>query len=361
VRRPPRHAHSVRRAVAAVLALSALLRPLSARADDAVHQEPNGPTLGADQIQFAAHEHDLGYRAYLAKMYDDAATHFENAFFAAPNPAELRYAIRARRDAAEPARAATLAAIGQRKFATDASMSKLADEVIAEARPTVYEVRIISEADCSVAVDDKIVAVEKVKTFRFFVTAGKHELRISWSDDRTKTVAIEAKPGASQTLELEAPSLPSPTPPPLPPVAPAPIVTPQPLLPAPDVTQASSSSRPLGPAAFVAGAALTAVGLGLTVWSGIDAEKNPGQAAVKSDCVGLGDGCAEYQQGLAAQRRTNILVAGTSGVAALTAVIGVFFTHWHGGGERSPSPRADHQVLIEPAFGLGQAALRATF
>ena len=53
----------------------------------------------AEQLQFAAHEHDLGYRAYVAKSFDEAATHFENAYFAAPNPAELRSAIRARREA----------------------------------------------------------------------------------------------------------------------------------------------------------------------------------------------------------------------------------------------------------------------
>ena len=353
----------MRRAAVAVLAMSTLLRPLSARADDSSHPDIGAQSaLGADQIQFAAHEHDLGYRAYLAKMYDDAATHFENAFFAAPNPAELRYAIRARRDAAEPARAATLAAIGQRKFAADASTSKLAEEVIAEARSVVYEVRIISEADCSVAVDDKIVAVEKVKTFRFFVAAGKHDLRISWSDDRTKTIAIDAKGGGSQTLELEAPPAPGPPipQPPLPPVVPTPIVA-APLPPPADAAQASSSSRPLGPAAFVVGAALTAVGVGLTVWSGIDAERNPGEAAVKRDCVGLGEGCAEYQQGLWAQRRTNILLAGTGGVGMITAVVGVFFTRWQGGGKRGESPQGDDRVYVEPVFGLGQAALRGTF
>src|SRR5258707_14958055 len=76
-------------------------------------------SVGAEQLQFAAHEHDLGYRAYLGKQFGDAATHFENAFFAAPNPAELRNAIRARRAGHGLARAATLAAIRQRSFAED--------------------------------------------------------------------------------------------------------------------------------------------------------------------------------------------------------------------------------------------------
>jgi|HubBroStandDraft_6_1064221.scaffolds.fasta_scaffold125741_1 hypothetical protein len=354
----------MRCAVAAMLAVGALLRPIAALADDATHQESSGQSaLGADQIQFAAHEHDLGYRAYLAKLYGEAATHFENAFFAAPNPAELRYAIRARRDAAEPARAATLAAIGQRKFAADASMSKLAEEVVAEARPSVYEVRIASETECSVAVDEKIVAVEKVKTFRFFVTPGKHELRVSWSDDRTKTVAIDAKPGASQTLELEAPAPPGPIPPQpsLPIAPPVPVVPVPPVAPTPPPPAEAPSTKPLGPAVFIVGAALTAVGVGLTVWSGIDAQRNPGANAVKADCVGLGQDCPEYQDGLSAQRRTNILLAATGGVAVVTAAVGVFFTRWPGG-ERGGSPAAGGRpVHVEPVFGFREAALRGTF
>ena len=118
------------------------------------------------RIQFAAREHDLGYRAYLDKQYDEAASHFENAFFAAPNPAELRSAIRARRDAGELARAATLAAIGQRRFPDDAATGKVAADVIAQARPQVYEVQIASSAEYSVAIDEKIVAAERVEGVR---------------------------------------------------------------------------------------------------------------------------------------------------------------------------------------------------
>src|ERR1019366_1772036 len=126
-----------------------------------------------EQIQFAAQEHDLGYRAYVAKSFDEAATHFENAFFAGPNPAELRSAIRARREGGQLARAATLSAIGQRKYASETSLVKLADETIAEARLKVFEVHVISPLECSAAVDDKVVASEKLRDYRFFVDPGK--------------------------------------------------------------------------------------------------------------------------------------------------------------------------------------------
>jgi hypothetical protein len=346
-----------------VLAIGALLTSVPALADDGSHPESavQAP-LGADQIQFAAHEHDLGYRAYVAKQYDEAATHFENAFFAAPNPAELRYAIRARRDAAELARAATLAAIGQRKFSGDATTTKLADQVIAEARPSVYEVRIVSDTDCNVAVDEKIVAVEKVKTFRFFATPGKHKLRISWTDDRTTNVSIDAAPGGTQTLELEAPRPPAPTPPPPtpPPPAPAPdLVAPPP--PVEGTPSAGSQPKPLGPPVFLVGAALTAVGVGVTIWSGIDTQNNPGPDTVKHACVGLGEACPDYKTGRWEQLRTNVLLAGTSGVAAATAVVGLFFTRWSDTERGAPPRGGGSRIVVEPVFGLGQAALRGTF
>jgi hypothetical protein len=314
------------RRAAVVLALCTLAWSNVASAADAT----------PEQLQFAAHEHDLGYRAYVAKQYDQAATHFENAFFAAPNPAELRSAVRARREAGEHARAATLAAIGQRKYPEDAAMGKLADETIAEARPKVFEVRITSSAECNVAADDKVVAAEKVRDFRFFVDPGKHELVVGWSEGRTKHVRIEGKGGGSQTLALDAPPVPR-KPPPDVAVAPPP------------------ADKPFGPLVFAAGAGLTAVGVGLTIWSGLDAQKNPGPDAVRADCVGQGESCPQYQQGLGAQRRTNVLLAVTGGVAAVTAVLGVFFTQW------SHSDHPATGLRLQPAVGVGQAGLQGTF
>jgi len=293
-----------------------------------------------EQLQFAAQEHDLGYRAYVAKSFDDAATHFENAFFAAPNPAELRSAIRARREGGQLARAATLAAIVDRKYPTDAALEKFALETFAQARPKTQEVHVFAAVECNVAVDDKVVVAEKARDFFFFVDPGPHELVFGWTEGRTRRVPLEAKAGASTVLKPEA----SPIPVKPPPEAPPP--------PAP-------ASRPLGPAVFLVGAGLTAVGVGVTVWSGLDTQKNPGTAAVKTDCVGQGTSCPEYQQGLSSQLRTNILLAATGGVAALTVVTGLFLTQW----SHADRPRTGLQV--EPAFavahGLQALVLKGAF
>jgi hypothetical protein len=320
-------------AVLGICALGSLGRAGAARAAD----------VSPEQVQFAEQEDDLGIRAYVARSFDAAATHFENAFFAAPKPEELRKAIRARREGGQLARAATLSAIGQRRYPGDAGLTKLADDTIAEARPKVFELHVTSPLECNVVVDDKVVVSDKLRDTRFFVEPGTHELVLGWGEGRTRHVSVQARAGGTQTLAVEPPPVPvKPAAPP----APAPV--------------APASSKPLGPAVFLVGAGLTAAGAGVTIWSGLDAQKNPGTAAVRADCVGQGTSCPQYQQGLDAQRRTNILLAATGGVAVVTVVIGLFLTQWsHEAPRGEPPPQTG--FTLEPALGFGQAALRGTF
>ncbi len=351
---------------AAVLFICAAAWSGVARADESASPAPaSAPaTPGADQIQFAAREHDLGYRAYLEKQFDEAASHFENAFFAAPNPAELRSAIRARRDAGELARAATLAAIGQRRFPGDAATGKVAADVIAQAKPQVYEVQISSSDEYSVAIDEKIVAAERAKDTRLFVNPGPHQLLVSWSDERNTRIPIDAREGGTQSLQLEPPA--PPAPPVAPPVPPGP-VTPPPgpsVVTPPTMVAPPPPAKPFGPAVFITGAALTAVGAGLIVWSGIDTLNNPGADTVKRDCsAGWVGPCPDtYSTGARAEARTNIIIAATSVVGAATAVIGLFFTEWS-----SPTRSAGARTtpgaapLVAPFVGIREAGLEGTF
>jgi hypothetical protein len=329
-----------RAAIIAMLCVSAL----ATRSERAFADAPS-----AEKVHFAMEEHDLGYRAYRDGHFDEAATHFENAYFAAPNPAELRSAIRARHDAKQLARAATLAAIAKRKYADDAETTKLADATLAAARPSVYELRISSSLECSVAVDAKVVPGERVKDFRFYVDPGAHGLDVSWAEDRAKHIDVKATAGGTQTLLLEPPPAP-----------------PKPTGPTGDQAQGTSvvagdrgsaeSSKPLSPAFFIVGAALTAVGTGLSIWSYVDTVKNPGVDAVRRDCVGLGENCPEYQQGLSSQRRTDVLIVTTAAVGAMTAVIGLFFTRW-GGSVQTPT----RGMRVEPTVGVGSVGVKAEF
>ncbi len=311
---------------------------------------------GVDQLQFAAREHDLGYRAYVDKRYDEAASHFETAFFAAPNPAELRSAIRARRDAGQMARAATLAAVGQRRFPNDPATAKVAAEVIGQAQPHVFEVNLTSSADYVLALDQKVLTVERARDVRFFLDPGAHELIVSWADDRNTRVPIDATEGGTKSLELEPPPAPvsaPPTPPPAVPAAPpATAVQPSPN----DAPPPGRHARPLPPAVFLAGAALTLVAGGITTWSGIQTLNSPGQAAVRQNCAGKSlSQCPDLQTGLDEQRRTNILFGVTGGLAVATAVVGLFFTQW---GSSEPAPV---HAGVTPVVGIGSAGIEGTF
>jgi hypothetical protein len=238
----------------------------------------------------------------------------------------------------------------------------------------VHEVTISCALECSVAADTKVLTIDRAKDVRFFLEQGHHEIVVSWSDDRPlKTLPLEARAGASDTIAVETPPL-KPIEPPAPVSASAsPSITGS-SSDAPRATAASSGDardaarasdrlesarrKPLAPIVFFTAAGLTVVAGAATVLSGLDARSNPGADAVRRNCVGLGDACPDYQRGRDAQLRTNVLLAVTGGLFAASAALGVFFTDW----SRSPTKasRAAH-VELEPALGLGQIGLRGKF
>src|SRR5579883_2229509 len=165
----------------------------------------DAPAPSASAVEFAASEHQRGYQAYMDKKFEEAALHFENAFFSVPNAGELRGAIRARRDAKQYARAATLAALGHRKFPDDVAMKKAADQAIAEAKSHVQEITVACATECGVVADGKVVTIERANEVRFFLDPGHHEVVVTWSEDRTKTLQLDAKAGASYTMKVQAP------------------------------------------------------------------------------------------------------------------------------------------------------------
>jgi hypothetical protein len=255
--------------------------------------------------------------------------HFENAFHDAPSAEALRNAIRSRRKAGQLARAATLAELASLKYPKDAPTGVIVRETLSESQSKLDRVTLACSPECSVAADGRAISLADAAQTIFFLEPGSHDLVVSWSSDRTKIQKIVARAGGHDELTLEAPSSASSTPPPsiasVSPLAP-PVLVPQENQ--VDALAEPSRTKPLGPAVFIALAAITAGGVGFTVWSGIDAENNPGTSAVKTECAGMGVNCPAYQKGLSAQLRTNVALGATGGVALATALVGIFFTQW---------------------------------
>lgn len=309
-----------------------------ARADDA--------PANAERLRSAASEYDSGRRAFSEKDYEGAAAHFENAFHDAANASALRSAIRARRKAGQLARAATLANLASVKYAKDAPTAAVVREVIKEAHSKLDRVTLRCTPDCGVAADGRAISLEDGPQAVFYLDPGEHALVVSWSADRNRSQTVTATPGGEDTLTFEAPVA-APPPPPVVAVAPAPS------------TPEEVKRKPLNPAFFYSAAGLTAVSIGVLVWSGVDAENNPGVAAVRRDCVGQGTSCPEYKAGLSAQLRTNILIGTTAGLGAVAGVLGAFFTDWSGKKAERPSPPI--QGSFSPLPGGGAVAVRGTF
>ncbi|MEO8877649.1 MAG: hypothetical protein ABI461_18800 [Polyangiaceae bacterium] len=316
----------------------------------ALAQDPNdsgNAPPSAERIRSAAAEYDAGRRAFMENKYEEAAIHFENAFHDAPRAEALRNAIRARKDAKQFARAATLAALAERAYADDANTMVVVHDTLSDAAPKLERISLDCSPKCGVASDGRVLSLDDVSHFVFFLDPGEHDVVVSWEGDRTKQVKVAAKAGGRLEWKLDAPLAA--------PVAPPPVAV-QP--PPPVKEQLQAKSKPFGPVIFFIGAGLTVVGAGATVLSGIDTQNNPGAAAVQKDCAGQGESCPEYQEGRSKQLRTNILLGSTIGVGVLTGVVGVFFTQWS-----HPHPVATGS--IQPYFGgdsrSAAAGLRGSF
>lgn len=293
------------------VACAAGLALLSATA--AARAEGVEPT--PDRVQAAAAEYDAGRRAYMAGSYEEAAAHFENAFHDAPRPEALRNAIRSRVRAGQSSRAATLALVAARRYPADEETASLTKETLEESAARLGKVMVRCAPACAATLDDRAVSDGESQEVAFFSDPGDHEVVVVWSGGRRRVVPLRIAAGEAREFSLDAPPLPP-----------------------PPASKADPAPKPLPPIVFLLGAGLTvAAGLATTA-SYVAAKNDPGEDAVRRDCVGLGESCPTYQRGLDGQLRTNILLGSTAVLGVATAVIGILFTRWTG--PRSPALRA---------------------
>jgi hypothetical protein len=341
-------------ALAAVLAVLTAVVP--AMADDA--PDPA-------KVKRAADEFDLGVASFKAKQFDEAAQHFEAADEAVPGAKTLRLAIRARSEAGAGSRAATLAAQALDRYGDDAETAKLAKEAIEKFASALYKVNVSCASPCVLAVGTRAVHGARATRWTVYLDPGDATINASFFGDATgKPRKLTATAGGSTDLRFEPiePKKTVVTPVPtstgsneLPPDMPMPGASTEPTSDGPDKPK---PAKGLHPAFFGVGLGLTAAAGGVLIWSGVDALNNPGPDKVRQACAGKGTDCPEYQQGLDAQLRTNVMIGVTGGLGAATVLLAIF-TRWSSGKTTPPKtawlPTAavlDHGAVLGVAGAL---------
>ncbi len=279
-------------------------------------------SIAVDDRAEAADAYDQGTSAYLSERYELAAHWFERAYRLVPTSTALRQAVRAHDKAGNSIRAANLALRLRDEYPSDERSEKVAAAVISSVEPMSVLVRAECEMDCTLEIDGALVQHPT-----FFVTPDvEHSLKATFDNGETSTF-VQGAAGSIKKVTLLAPA-----PPPAPPVP----------------RWAFFSS--LG-----ATVALGAV----TAWSGVNANKGVSafeSAARSASSPGINNGGSPtpeeqaqslLEEGKAKERRTNILIGVTAGMAVTTAVLGVF-TNWKGESRDAASKR------IEPSIGVSR-------
>jgi hypothetical protein len=288
----------------------------------AAAEEPNpaGQSVSVDDRAEAAEAYDRGTTAYLSERYELAAHWFERAYRLVPTSTALVQAVRAHHMAGNSIRAANLALQLQDEYPGDARSEQVTAAVVGAVTPENVRVEAQCEKKCTLEIDGALV-----QHSAFFVTPGvEHSLKAAFDNGETSAF-VQGAAGTTRKVTLAAPA---PPPPP-----------------------------PLPRWAFFSSLGATVALGAVTAWSGIDANKGVDayeSAARAASSPGINNGSsptpeeqaqALLEEGQQKERRTNILIGVTAGMAVTTAVLGVF-TNWKGE-SREPTARR-----IEPSIGV---------
>jgi hypothetical protein len=303
-------------------------------------QSPADPAVdepSVEAVQQAGDEFNLGRTAFKDEDFATAAEHFEKADRLAPNPKVLLLAIQARKLAGHGSRAATLAALAQDRYPQE-NMFTDTRSLIMDALDDQAKLKVTCDRPCNVLIDGRLVH-GKAATKRFvFLEPGSYGVRAAWEEGGSHTESFAAQAGKAGSMHFtspqsEGPSAPPPDdeddidwgvsePTPAPPSAEPPATIAD--------TAAPTERNGLSPTVFWIGAGVTALSAGVSIWSGVDAQNNPGPDRVRSECAGRDTSCPAYQEGKSAELRTNVLWGVTGGLGLATILIGSLWTDWGG-------------------------------
>jgi tetratricopeptide (TPR) repeat protein len=299
-------------------------------------------------IKRAATAYDQGRERFREGQYTEAAEKFESADDYAPSAAALRLAIFARKEAGQLARALTHAALALELYPDNSELRGEAQAVIDEVGGDFGKVRVTCDEPCELLLNNRIVHGEAATSRLLYVEPGSANVRASWSEGRNESESISVRAGSEKKIEFYSPEIPV-------------VPTNEPKS---QKIGASTSSDPAvedakkggwHPAVFLTGLGLTVAGAGATVGLGINAKKNPGAEAVRTECEQGNKECETYKEGVRNQTYANVALGATAAFGVFT-IASAFLTDWGGKDEDAVSYRQG-DLSIRPTFAVGDGAL----
>jgi hypothetical protein len=335
--------HGLMRRVVLSAALSALLCSAAPAFAD---RAPD-----ASKVKAAAEQFDGGVAALKARDFESAASHFEAADAAVPSGQALRQAIKARQEAGQGSRAATLAALAIQRYPTDTVTVRLAREALEKVTPLLGKVNVSCASPCVLAVGTRGVVGEANTRWTVYLDPGHATLSASFFGGGSAQKELDPTAGSSIDIRFEPEDKSA--------AAAGAVALPAAAgagdTPPVDQTTDQQPAKGLPKAIFFTGLVATAALGGVTIWSGIDTVKNPGADAVKAACAGKGTSCALYEQGRSKQTRTNVFVGATAGAGAVTIVLAIF-TKWKSTpkpADNAPTDATPTAFVFDRGAGLG--------
>jgi tetratricopeptide (TPR) repeat protein len=276
------------------------------------------PSPAAAGPEEASRQFDRATAAFDRGDYVTAGEAFESAYAADPQPAALWNAARSWHRAGEQARAANLYRRYLREAPADALDRDAATTSVTDLGARLGRLEIVAPGATELLVDERAAT-----DTTWFVNPGSHLVRARFGAlAATRDVSIDA--GGTKTVVLEPPRA----------AAPAEPVRPKTAAPPSDAAGAGGrrdepkqdeSWRGTSPWVFAAFAGTTALAGAFTIASGIDT------LIARSDYLDIPEDERTpnlYDEGKFKQDRTNVLIGVTSGLALVTAVVGIVAIDW---------------------------------
>lgn len=253
----------------------------------------------------ARNAYDRGAASYDAGEFALAAAQLAQADAILPNDVALELAIKAAAKANDPILVMELASRADGR--SSASLAAVRDEARAKAAGRVGRVNVSCppDATCTTTLDDAPFPPNQTR----WVLVGEHRVVVD-AGGQKQAFRVRIDPGAN-----------------VPVVAAAPLTTPTPPTsrdsPPTSLAPARDASSGVSPVWFWTTAGISAVVGGLTIASAVDT-RNTYEAFSSRPSPSLSN------EGVDAQLRTNLLLAGTAASVIATAVVGIFFVRWSG-------------------------------